>query len=1007
LLLQRLLPLALMFFFGSMIALQQQGDVLAAMHAPSCVGVGPAELQASRSQASARGLAEVVESWHAYHVLQTGIDQPIRPVQGDECRLFVAGAPEESSDRFHSPRVVALRWIRTDIIGFTPGYLLVLLGLLAWLYPRPMPDGDRAVDRLHRATRRALQRMMFPALVVVGAVADWAENAQLWRVVNEAWGRARVDGTVGPIGYRGVLVAGWVKLIALGIVLVPLAVLGVVAAARSVAHYWRAARRQWLPLGTVIVFVVAIWVPEQMVDATRRLGVSQFGIGLLFVLAYALALTLAGARQPTSAPAEGMGPVRDLRARIEPSVGVVLVGIGLVGVSRVVARPGLAVPGVMLIALGGISVLLEWPQPTAVQRSRRAWVEPPAAPGTASDVAPVSWCAIGSWLGALVVVTFGAAIVRAAATDVTVLRDPGSSTRWRLGIALLVLFAAPYVRRVLEVIGRRLDGTRALYPVMGALAVVNVVGVAAHVPSLVLAFAPGVGPLAVVTVFLAGMSVASWWVQRASEWMVATEERRRWLFPVVLRELDFQRPPIIGFVATWAVLATMLLGPAVHDVRTVDGPTSTVSLNEAVDDWLDDQAVDAAGKAVPMVFVAGSGGGIRAAYWTAAVLDCVTERESRGNDPCGGEAPVDAVSMRRSRLFALSGISGSSLGFVEYASEVGDFRGDAPTAALADEWYDDRLRADFLSPTLASYLFNDGLNALLRPDDPVDRAAMLERAWEREWPDDRLERSFLAEQAAMTQPLLLLNGYSVDDGCRMATSALRTNGARDGQQCKLVGADEGLRADTALLATTDVSDVLCDGTDVRWSTAALLSARFPFVSPLGTLDRGACGRPDIATEVGDGGYRDPSGASPVNEMWPGVDRALSRAAPSACIVPVFVQIDNGYTRADLQGDQTVNQTLGPLLGLKAVSSGWEAAARVQSRQIFSGPFLGHAGVRDGEADVDRWFEIKTRAHPGAQAPLGWVLSDVARGDLRDQLRVNRDEIQRLRALLDSTTLSCE
>ena len=237
---------------------------------------------------------------------------------------------------------------------------------------------------------------------------------------------------------------------------------------------------------------------------------------------------------------------------------------------------------------------------------------------------------------------------------------------------------------------------------------------------------------------------------------------------------------------------------------------------------------------------------------------------------------------------------------------------------------------------------------------------------------------------------MLLNGYSVDDGCRFEASVLASNAGRNAQQC----AKAATGRDGDLLATTDLTDVLCDGTDVRWSTAALLSARFPWVSPTGAIGKGGCGAGLQHTEVADGGYHETSGASPIDEMCR-VSGSCSPATRAACVVPVFLQIDNGYTGQSSGADSTVGQLTAPLTGLQKEAAG--GRPRPGPSRDASSTTRPNRPARQPAPASDHFFQVATRAHPGAKAPLGWVLSKAARDDLRDQLEVNRAEIVRLRA----------
>src|SRR6516165_6005819 len=94
-----------------------------------------------------------------------------------------------------------------------------------------------------------------------------------------------------------------------------------------------------------------------------------------------------------------------------------------------------------------------------------------------------------------------------------------------------------------------------------------------------------------------------------------------------------------------------------------------------------------------MLIVATAGGGIRAAYWTATVL----EKLARDFEKEGGVRPY---------LFAISGVSGGSVGATAFDAALAQrdenqcAAGDA-TCPLATTF----LTADFLAPALASLFF--------------------------------------------------------------------------------------------------------------------------------------------------------------------------------------------------------------------------------------------------------------------------------------------------------------
>ena len=361
-------------------------------------------------------------------------------------------------------------------------------------------------------------------------------------------------------------------------------------------------------------------------------------------------------------------------------------------------------------------------------------------------------------------------------------------------------------------------------------------------------------------------------------------------------------------------------------------------------------------------------------------------------------------------LFAASGVSGGSLGLVTFAA--------LPAERPAGWASSSRLSDDFLAPTLARTLFVDVPNSLLRVHELNDRAAILERSWERAWPSGALEQGLSTRAGAF--PLLILNGTSVSDGCRFVTSTVPLAGERRAEDGTLIDSCLSLRRyegdpggprvgptarDWSLSASKDLDPFLCDDRDVMLSTAVLLSARFPFVTPSGRL---ACGD-GPAVHVVDGGYFENSGAASVVELYDALEPAIAEdnAAGPACVVPVLIEIDNHYLETERDAGGRPKELLAPQQTYGAARSAREANAREAAALAFSGSLPGDRLARLGETDVDRVAHIHPRSHPGMEAPLGWTLSEAARRDLGGQLASpeNRAELDKVRGWFGGD-LSC-
>jgi hypothetical protein len=499
--------------------------------------------------------------------------------------------------------------------------------------------------------------------------------------------------------------------------------------------------------------------------------------------------------------------------------------------------------------------------------------------------------------------------------------------------------------------------------------------------------------------------------------------------PGVFRILRFRQLPVLTLVLVWFLATSFVDKDGTHQIRQArtkqsDSPT-LVSVDAAFQRWVKQAPVIGDGDSAirPLVFVASEGGGIRAAYWTAQVLDCLIY----GSDPCNN---VSGRKIRAHSIFAASGISGGALGLAEVSAE------QSRRQLETSDWIKQRLNDDYVAPTFARMLFGDLPNAFIRLRSVSDRAAVLEGSWERSWPEKTrgpLSKGFFAT-SKQRFPLLMLSGTSVTDGCRFEVSALRTalppalyrqeDGTitQLGEACRSVELfDRGPspnpytrpqnRSDWVLAATKDAADgYLCS--DIHVSTAALLAARFPYVTPSGRVQ---C--EDHASFVVDGGYFDNSGLSPILELWTALQPLVAdknRVSKQPCIVPLLIHIDNHYADAAAPAPNTRPQELlVPLQSLLSTRDGHDQDARVEAMLSFSKRVAPNLGVIETERNgrvgrADRIANLYPRAHPGTEPPLGWTMSNISRNDLVHQLSdaAVRNELAKARRWFAPGVLKC-
>ncbi|MFO1070428.1 MAG: hypothetical protein U1E14_18080 [Geminicoccaceae bacterium] len=264
-----------------------------------------------------------------------------------------------------------------------------------------------------------------------------------------------------------------------------------------------------------------------------------------------------------------------------------------------------------------------------------------------------------------------------------------------------------------------------------------------------------------------------------------------------------------------------------------DDPRPTVE--QAADAWFAKLRDTNGSGPVPMLIVATAGGGIRAAYWTATVLESLADSLGK--------------QWLREHLFAISGVSGGSLGGLAAVAWLEGRLDPAPTEAMLTE--------DFLAPTLATFAFVDIPSAVLPEHHFGDRGWSLERSWEAA-SGDVLAAPFLSFGRARDDlgkdwwPLLLLNATHQSTGKRVITASVQV--------------DDGVFRDSFDLHTLLQADVPA-------STAAHNSARFTYVSPAGSLyDRDD----SLKGYILDGGYFENFGALTALQLARAAEDRLGR-----------------------------------------------------------------------------------------------------------------------------------
>lgn len=396
-----------------------------------------------------------------------------------------------------------------------------------------------------------------------------------------------------------------------------------------------------------------------------------------------------------------------------------------------------------------------------------------------------------------------------------------------------------------------------------------------------------------------------------------------------------------GWIAAWShrlrtPLLIVVLGVATflvywfdhfHDVRWVGppqgqakavGPSQQIAFSTAVTRWKErNKCVTAADKAARPpdecrpIIIAGAGGASRAGFFTATVVGALIDL---------GVKQPEKYGNLRDRIFAMSTVSGGSVGAVVMRAALSDALDDgAPntppcrtpggrawfgaTARLSagapagynpkESWRDcfqQLLAGDFLSPVFVGIAFRDSFplgNPITGRAAWGDRAALLEQGFERHYYDitgkgaQTCGEDATAVQTGMCRrlgyhpdpksagawlPLLFINGTSVATGRRIIVGDIGA-GEKIGDAVANNDALYKLAYDftemRGSLKGGPNEDPLEKNSDLFLSTTATMSARFPIISPHGVL-RGRSG--SVVDRVVDGGYFENDGLATAADL---------------------------------------------------------------------------------------------------------------------------------------------
>lgn len=486
-------------------------------------------------------------------------------------------------------------------------------------------------------------------------------------------------------------------------------------------------------------------------------------------------------------------------------------------------------------------------------------------------------------------------------------------------------------------------------------------------------------------------------------------------------------------VTTLLVVSAVFAGTrstGVHDIREFDPhhdhaevqASDRPTVDQLFQKWLDDgqscgvrpkakelQEVQPTLDVRPMLLYAAEGGGIRAAYWTTRAVDRI-----------GAARTLDGKSVEdicRS-AFLSSGASGGSVGLT--IASVSDLGGatsqvkhiSGPTALARAT--DGLVLRDTLYAATGVPLPSFG-----GPDQPpwADRGTLIEQSWESV---DDFDDPFLVQPDAWqwkAPGALVINSTSTTTACRTLVSQVQVTSSpgvcTTGVERPVDGA----------LSAANSTDLLSCTNQLRSVTAALLTARFPYVTPSGVVHcRDDAQGIDKKLQIVDGGYAENFGLGTLVDLGPQLMNEVRRhndcvlrrlasnpcegalVAPSTLVVPMVVYLDNGSGTDLVQqpGGLDLEVLVPPLTLLEAKKELYSAPSQLaRATEVFGTDQLWDqtlpaaadaASLVDGVRKKGPVALVFQATQPQVAAPLGWVLSEASMRSMNRSICGDSDDV---------------
>ncbi|MBV8254140.1 MAG: patatin-like phospholipase family protein [Chitinophaga sp.] len=346
--------------------------------------------------------------------------------------------------------------------------------------------------------------------------------------------------------------------------------------------------------------------------------------------------------------------------------------------------------------------------------------------------------------------------------------------------------------------------------------------------------------------------------------------------------------------------------------------------------------IDAASPEHPfdIYLVMSDGGASRSGYWVSSVLSAMED--------CTRKDPTRRFS---NHLFCMSSASGGSVGNTTFYSII-HHNGAAEYTPAVQNF----LRTDFLSFLMARYFGPDTWGHLFGVFD--DRAAALERVMEG------------AADSMYTNAYKYPFDHFMDTTGRLPVLFINTTEVQHGMPSVVSTAqlDFSKRYDVVQIADTSSTNPY---NNLRMSTAAVLSSRFPYISPAGELG---------GYYFVDGGYFDNSGAGVVHEMMLRLDSLMTAGKGEDSMLYSklrfrLIHITNGSDSSKPKGqiNAFVNTLAAPIVAVLGTYGSQTDVNNDRLNQYFR-------SKNSPNYVVDKEINLY-RPHETEEYPMNWVISN--------------------------------